>query len=134
MCVFSLFFSYSAPLQKVPVSSLFPSSSAFSFISHTSCKPFSFIYICYASLTVFRLGFSLLLSLPLFVHACLFLSFYIKTEWGRNTHSTECDQNPQGTSLHPTYPSFTRKFKDSVSYFLHASYQYKVFKSSLKMT
>lgn len=85
--LFSSFFSCSPPLQKVLVPRflhLLPFPSSLILPIREGLAPVCFIYICHASVTAFRLGFSLLLSLPSFVHFCLFLSCYIKTEWGRN--------------------------------------------------
>lgn len=86
---------------------------------------FAFFFFCMHLFSVFSSFFLLFStfaenpSVPCFLCPYLFLCMFVfssaaiqKTEWGRNTHSTECDQNPQGTSSYPTSPSFTRKFEE----------------------
>lgn len=104
--LFSSFLSCFSPLQKVCVTCFLHLLPFFS-ISYVSCKrrACSLLLNIFPMhlLTVFRLCFSLLLSLAFVVHLYPLLSCYTKNWTGKEHSLTECDQILKG-HLHIQYP------------------------------
>lgn len=114
--VFWFFFLSSSFAESPSVACFFhllPFPSSLTLLVREDLAPVSFIHICHVPLTVFGWGFSLLLSLLLLCMSVFFSVAVWKLNGEGTLSSKEHDQNPQGSSSHPTSPGFTRKLNTS---------------------
>lgn len=123
-----LIFSPVLQLCKKSQCCLFLPSSAFPFISHTSCerRPCSCLLYTYlpCAFNSIQVRFLFAFVLTSFVHVCLLLSCCMKTEWGRNTQLKRTWPKSSRVIFTSNIPWFHQEIKyfQYNSYFLRASY------------